>query len=93
MDKEKIKAFISKLTARFLADYDDESIKTPEVQLAEEVRSAHLDWVQSQKYFESVSDPELVDYSIYVLEAAERKYMYLLKKAREEGIRADLTLS
>jgi len=85
MDKERIKAIISKLAARFLTDHD-EVIKTSEIQLAEEVRNAHLDWIQSQKYFESVSDPDLVDHAIFMEEAARRKYMYLLKKAREHGI-------
>jgi len=86
MDKEKIKAFISKLAAKFLTDHDEENIKSPEVELAEEVKNAHLDWIQSQKYFESVSDPDLVDHAIFMEEAARRKYLYLLKKAREHGI-------
>jgi hypothetical protein len=33
------------------------------------------------KYFESAKDPELVDFAIYEMEAARRKYMFLLKKA------------
>lgn len=86
MDKENIKRFISKLSSKFLSFYDDENITPPEIKLADEVKSAHLEWIQSQKYFESVSDPELVDHAIFLEEAARRKYMYLLKKAREHGI-------
>lgn len=35
--------------------------------------------------FESVNDPELMDYAIYDMEAARRKYMFLLRqKARDD---------
>jgi len=38
----------------------------------------------AQAYFENVSDPELVDYAINNLEAAEKRYNYLLKQIREQ---------
>ncbi|MGE5560550.1 MAG: YaaL family protein [Chloroflexota bacterium] len=48
------------------------------------VRQARVEWLNAQAFFESVSDPDLVDQAIYMIEAAERKYMYLLRKARQE---------
>lgn len=47
---------------------------------------AREEWLAAKNYFEVVSDPDLVDHAIYVLEAAERKYMYLLKRAKTEGL-------
>ncbi|MDA8064731.1 MAG: DUF2508 family protein [Thermaerobacter sp.] len=35
-----------------------------------------------RRYFESVSDPDLVEQAIFLLNAAERRYVYLLKQAR-----------
>ena len=35
-----------------------------------------------ENFFNNVNDPDLVDYAIYDVEAARRKYQYLLKKAR-----------
>ena len=34
---------------------------------------------------ESVSDPELMDYAIYDMETARRKYMFLLRKRARSG--------
>lgn len=50
------------------------------------VQAAKLEWQTAQNYFEHVSDPELVDYAIYKLEATCRRYMYLLKQARILGL-------
>ncbi|MGM0471071.1 MAG: YaaL family protein [Bacillota bacterium] len=48
----------------------------------QELEEARQEWLEARAYFEKVSDPQLVDYAIYSLEAAEAKYDYLLKKAR-----------
>lgn len=50
--------------------------------LAEELAQAKSEWVQAQNYFQNVTDPALVDHAVYLLEAAEAKYTYLLKQAR-----------
>lgn len=47
----------------------------------EEVSKALRAWQDAVKYFEGVKDPELVDFAIYEMEAARRKYMFLLKRA------------
>ncbi len=52
--------------------------------ITELVEEARQEWQAARAYFETVSEPELVDHAIYLVEAAEKKYMYLLKKAREE---------
>ncbi len=49
------------------------------------VEQARQDWLAAKSYFESVSDPDLVDHAIYLVEAAETKYMYLLRKARSNA--------
>jgi len=51
-----------------------------------EVRKAREEWQAAQNYFDSVDDPDLVDFAIYEVEAARRKYMYLLKQARLRGL-------
>jgi len=56
------------------------------------INQAHAEWVNAQNYFNSVSEPELVDYAIYNLEAARKKYMYMLKQARLRGIEGIQTL-
>lgn len=58
-------------------------------QLVNEVRRTIKELKDAEIYFQSVTDPDLVDYAIYRLESLKRKYIYLLKKAKEEGINFD----
>ncbi len=50
---------------------------------ADEVRQAYAEWQAAANYFDNVADPDLVDFAIYDMEAARKKYVYMLKKARE----------
>jgi hypothetical protein len=58
--------------------------KTPG--LLENLEQAHKEWKQANLYFNSVTDPDLIDHAIFYMGATEKKYVYLLKRARETGI-------
>ena len=47
----------------------------------EDVFSELQMWTASQNYFEQAQDPELVEFAIYDMEAAKRRYMFLLKRS------------
>lgn len=49
------------------------------------VEQARREWQIAKVKFDQINDPDLIDHAIYNLEAAERRYIYLLKKAKEEG--------
>jgi len=44
---------------------------------------ARREWLAASRLFDYATDPELVDYSIYSLQAAEKHFVYLWKRARE----------
>ena len=48
------------------------------------VEQARREWQDARQRFEQVSDPDMIDSAIFAIEAAEKRYIYLLKKAREE---------
>lgn len=50
----------------------------------EQVQRALNDWKAAAAYFECVADPELVDYAVYGMEAAQKRYIYLLRSAGKE---------
>lgn len=52
------------------AEYTDEALKALE------------DWKAAENYFNSIEDQDLVEYALYELEAARRKYEYLMRKLR-----------
>ena len=56
------------------------------------VEEARQEWQAAMCHFNQVIDPDLVDHAIHAMEAAEKKYTYLLKKARREGYRLPATI-
>ena len=55
-----------------------------ELSLVNLVGRAHREWEQAKAFFEEAAEPDLIDHAIYAVEAAERKYIYLLKLAQKE---------
>lgn len=55
-------------------------------QLLDNIDNARREWLLAYSYFNQVSDPDLVDMAIYSIEAAEKKYVYLLKLAKLKGV-------
>jgi len=86
MTMHDVLRFLSEMSSRLFFDSAEEPIQTPEMRLTEQIREAHQEWVRAQKYFQWVSDPELVDHAIFAEEAARRKYIYLLNQAKNQGI-------
>jgi len=64
--------------------------KTPveksQEELLQEVIKARDEWCQARKYFNTVNDEGLIDHAIMLCQAAEQKYMYLLRLAKQEGV-------
>ena len=44
---------------------------------------ARREWAAASRLFDYATEPEMVDYAIFSLQAAEKHYVYLWKKARE----------
>ncbi len=55
-----------------------------------QVRQAHRDWLCALNNFNYSSDGDMIDFHIYNIEAAEKKYMCLIKRARKEKLTADM---
>lgn len=68
----------------FLEEYN--IVKEHEPDIKEHLSKAHLEWQEAQVYFNNVSEPELVDHAAFLLRAAESKYMYLLRKYKENEL-------
>jgi hypothetical protein len=50
------------------------------------IENAKKEWEDAKNIFENVSQPDLVDYAIYKVEAAEQKYIYLLKQYKNNNL-------
>lgn len=65
---------------KFFAPPEPE-VKAPT--LAEAIAEAHREWELAKRYFETVSEPELVEHAAYLIKATERRYMFLVRLARD----------
>lgn len=45
------------------------------------VEKARREWLAAQEEFNFVTDPHLIDHAIFSMQAAERRYVYLLRLA------------
>lgn len=54
--------------------------------LAVVVEEARRELLNAQYYYNTVSDQDLIDHAVYLIQAAEKKYIYLLKQARSAGV-------
>lgn len=86
MAREFFQSFWKTIQTQFsLVDNDDIVEEHPMDSLEQVIEQARQEWVSARSFFDNVIDPDLVDYAIYSIEAAERKYMYLLRKARKQS--------
>lgn len=69
-------------------DIEEQRIREERKIFLEIVNRAKDEWIESQNYFENVSNPDLIDLAIYRMEAAKIFYMYLIKEAKRKGISA-----
>ncbi len=66
--------------------------EVPPEEILSLIEQARKEWFCAHSYFSHATHPDLVDHAIYSIEAAERKYMYLLKQARFLGIQPEVPL-
>lgn len=59
-------------------------------ELLENIHSAKKEWECATMNFEYVSDEQVVDYYTYKIKACELRYAYLIRKAKEMGIRVKI---
>lgn len=68
----------------------ENKMEKQDVRLKEEARRALAAWKAAEEFLNHASDPALVDFAIYDLEAAKKKYLYLLGLLRQDMKHAKL---
>ncbi|MCX7749099.1 MAG: YaaL family protein [Clostridia bacterium] len=58
--------------------------------LLNEIRIAKNEWISSNVNFEYAEEMEMIDYYTYKIKACQTRYEYLIRKAKEKGIKVDL---
>lgn len=62
----------------------DDGQQEPNKDMTDEyaLQQAHQELQQAQNWFANLDEPEMVEYAIYKIKAAEKHYDYLLKRIR-----------
>lgn len=58
----------------------------------EQLKVAHREWQIALNNYNFSADPDFVDYAIFNIDAREKEYIYLIKRARKEKIVLDLKI-
>ncbi len=81
---------------QFKEAFAETEIQDPEADravLLKNIAQAKQDWLSAVSNFEQADDSDLIDYYIYKMKACQVRYNYLLKKAKEIGLRQDIHCS
>lgn len=54
-----------------------------------DIEAALAQWKAAEQYFESVQETDLMEFAIYEMEAARRKYVLLLRRYSQETAAAE----
>lgn len=65
----------------------DEDISAHDYSDEEMLEQAHRELVQAQNLFSRVDEPEMIDYAVLNMIAAEKRYNYLIKKIKIKRIK------
>lgn len=63
----------------------DSQSKTAQA-LIRDIREAHRDWINAHRHFEYAAGFDQIDYAIYAIEAAEKRYEMLLRQAKKLNV-------
>lgn len=86
---EKIQGFV-RVLHKLMETFDWNGHSRPD--LLEErnlivlLEQAQKEWNHAKVYFNNVTEPDLIDYAVFYMGAAEKKYIYLLKRVRDAGV-------
>lgn len=66
------------------------SLGDESMELLETIKNARQDWITANINFEQADNSKMVDYYTYKIKACEVRYEYLIKKAKDQGIKSEL---
>lgn len=88
--KSKKHRQLSDVISYVLDNLQGTAVKDENEEFINTISKAKQEMLDAQCYFDNVTAPELVDHAIYKMEAAKSQYVYLLKLAKDKGLRVSI---
>ena len=82
----QFKDYVTTKMSKLLTTEEPLALEQQQKELIMAVNDARQEWYNAQNLFDHAEDPDLIDHAIFALEAAQKKYVYLHKKAKEMGL-------
>lgn len=84
-EKKGAEEMLNKKTTYWFRREKEDAALPEKLQLLTEIQKAHNEWVSAQLKLDWVLEKDQIDYAIFALEAAEKRYEMLLRQAKQEG--------
>ena len=88
--KQKKQKQLGSLMEYVLCSLQGTGVKDEDEEFLRTISIAKQEMLDAQSYFDNVTDPELVDHAIYKMEATKAQYVYLLRLAKDKGLRVNI---
>lgn len=88
--KEKRQKPLSSLMEYVLCSLQSTEVKDEDEEFLRTISIAKQEMLDAQSYFDNVTAPELIDHAIYKMEATKAQYVYLLRLAKDKGLRVNM---
>lgn len=82
--QEAIRSFWENMVSSLSRNVNGRLERDRVVHLKRDIEEAKRDWQYACSYFDVVTEPDLVDHAIYMMHAAEVRYVYMLKQLRRK---------
>ena len=69
--------------------FNPQELISEDEKLLNMLQEARNDWRRAEARFQEVTDSDLIDHTIYDLQAAKTRYSYLLKMVKQKGIKCN----
>ena len=77
--------FLIEISQKLLGEKHEVTIEESYEHNLSLLEKARQDWLAAIALFNNVCEEDLIDHAIYNLNAAERRYVFLLKEARKKN--------
>jgi len=88
--KQKKQKHLSDIVDYVLGNLQGTGVKDEEEEFLRTIHIARQEMLDAQSYFDNVTAPELIDHAIYKMEATKAQYVYLLRLAKDKGLRVSI---
>ena len=79
---------IFKLLEKFSQQIEATSKVDENTELLADIKEAKNEWINAHSELDYTNEKEIIDYNIYKIKACQSKYEYLIRKAKERGLKA-----